>query len=79
MAVFDGLSASAATITHLKRELIHQIWLLFLDSEFMHAYEHGIIIKCVDGIIRRVFPRFFTYSADYPEKYAFLHLASNVV
>lgn len=71
MAVFDGLSASAATITHLKRELIHQIWLLLLDCAFMFAYEHGIIIKCIDGITRRIFPRFFTYSADYPEKYVF--------
>jgi Plavaka transposase len=36
----------------------------------MHAYEHGIVIDCADGIRRRIFPRFFTYSADYPEKYA---------
>jgi hypothetical protein len=39
-----------------------------MDPAFMHAYEHGIVILCVDGILRRVFPRFFTYSADYPEK-----------
>ncbi|THU81836.1 hypothetical protein K435DRAFT_823362 [Dendrothele bispora CBS 962.96] len=41
---------------------------LILDPEFMHAYEHGILVKCGDGIVRRLFPRFFTYSADYPEK-----------
>ena len=32
-------------------------------------YEHGVIVTCADGIVRRVFPRIFTYSADYPEKY----------
>lgn len=35
----------------------------------MHAYRHGIIVLCADGIVRRLYPRFFTYSADYPEKY----------
>jgi len=44
------------------------IWLLLLDDEFMHAYEHGIILEFPDGKNRRVFPRIFTYSADYPEK-----------
>ncbi|KAH9480132.1 hypothetical protein JR316_0006729 [Psilocybe cubensis] len=68
MKVYNGLTASAATITHLKRELMHAIWLILLDEEFMEAYKHGIIIKCADGVIRHVFPRFFTYSADYPEK-----------
>ncbi|KAH9487419.1 hypothetical protein JR316_0001494 [Psilocybe cubensis] len=68
MKAFNGLAASSATITHLKRELIHAICLLLLDPEFMHAYQHGIVIKCSDGIVRRIFPRIFTYSADYPEK-----------
>lgn len=44
------------------------IWALLLDDKFMHAYKYGIIIRCGDGITRRVFPRFFSYSADYPEK-----------
>jgi hypothetical protein len=47
---------------------MHAIWELLLDAEFMHVYEHGIFIRCADGIIRRIYPRFFTYSADYPEK-----------
>lgn len=68
MKIFDGLAASGNTITHLKRELVQKVWELLLDDEFMEAYEHGIVITCADGIIRRVFPRFFTYSADYPEK-----------
>lgn len=52
---------------------MQQIWLLLLDKEFMEAYEHGILIECADGVIRRLFPRIFTYSADYPEKYALAH------
>jgi hypothetical protein len=44
------------------------IWLLLMDDDFMHAYEFGIVIEFLDGIRWRVFPRFFTYSADYPEK-----------
>ena len=67
MAAF-GEAASATTVTHLKRELFHAIWELLLDQEFLHAYEHGIILKCADGVVRRIFPRIFTYSADYPEK-----------
>lgn len=54
--------------TFLKRELVQAIWKLLLDGDFMHAYEHGVVIHCSDGITRRVFPRFFSYSADYPEK-----------
>lgn len=42
---------------------------LVLDPEFMHAYQHGFVVKCSDGVTRRVFPRFVSYTADYPEKY----------
>jgi hypothetical protein len=63
-----GVAARPALLTHCRRELMHAIWQLLLDEEFMEAYKHGIIIKCTDGICRRVFPRIFTYSADYPEK-----------
>ncbi|KAF8151063.1 hypothetical protein BJ912DRAFT_1071771 [Pholiota molesta] len=55
-------------LTHCRRELMHAVWTLLLDDEFMHAYEHGIVIECPDGIFRRFYPRIFTYSADYPEK-----------
>ncbi|KIL55572.1 hypothetical protein M378DRAFT_90703 [Amanita muscaria Koide BX008] len=66
-AVF-GIPASSETITHCRRELIHLIWLLILDEDFMHAYVHGIEHVFSDGIRRLVFPRLFTYAADYPEK-----------
>ncbi|KAL4261253.1 hypothetical protein AB1N83_010639 [Pleurotus pulmonarius] len=57
-----------AYLTYLKRELMHAVWRLLLTAEFIHAYVHGIVIKCFDGIARLLFPRFFTYGADYPEK-----------
>jgi len=63
-----GEPASSSTFTHLKHELVHAILELILDGKFMEAYEHGIIIHCSDGITQRVFPQFFLYSADYPEK-----------
>ena len=74
MKAFDGLAASANTITHLKRELVQKVWELLLDDEFLEVYEHGIVITCADGITRRIYPRFFTYSADYPEKLVILLL-----
>jgi hypothetical protein len=55
-------------LAHLRREVFHEAWRLLLDDEFVHAYEHGIVLHCADGIRRRVYPRIFTYSADYPEK-----------
>ncbi|KAF8595074.1 hypothetical protein BDV93DRAFT_457696, partial [Ceratobasidium sp. AG-I] len=35
---------------------------------FIDAYKLGLVIECADGIHRRLYPRIFTYSADYPEK-----------
>ena len=55
-------------LTHCRRELMHAVWQKLLDDEFLHAYHYGVVVKCSDGIERRVYPRFFTYSADYPEK-----------
>jgi len=56
-------------LAHCRRELVHAVWNLLLDDAFIHAFKYGIVIKCADGVERRVYPRFFTYSADYPEKY----------
>jgi hypothetical protein len=55
-------------ITHCRRELMHAIWKFLLDEDFVHAYKYGMVIKCADGVERRIYPRIFTYSADYPEK-----------
>ncbi|KAG9090779.1 hypothetical protein FRC06_000886, partial [Ceratobasidium sp. 370] len=57
-----------ALLTHLRRELFHEMWKHLLDDEFLHAWRYGVVIQCADGITRRVFPRIFSYSADYPEK-----------
>ncbi|OSD05112.1 hypothetical protein PYCCODRAFT_1385676 [Trametes coccinea BRFM310] len=63
-----GVPPTAAVLRFCKKELFQQIWLLLLDDDFVHAYVHGFVVKCADGITRRLFPRILTYSADYPEK-----------
>jgi hypothetical protein len=59
---------SSGLLTHLRRELMHAVLHELFDAEFLHAWRHGMVIKCADGITRRIFPRIFTYSADYPER-----------
>lgn len=63
-----GKALSNAFYTHCHRELLHAQWKLLLDDEFLEAYWHGMVVTCGDGIVRRFYPRMFTYSADYPEK-----------
>jgi hypothetical protein len=48
--------------------MYHAQWAIILDDEFLEAHKHGIVIKCCDGVLRRFYPRIFTYTADYPEK-----------
>ncbi|KAG6909309.1 hypothetical protein DXG01_001108 [Tephrocybe rancida] len=51
------------------RELAHEQWRLLLDDEFIHAYEHGMVLRWAgDDQERRFYPRIMTYSTDYPEK-----------
>ncbi|KAG6905246.1 hypothetical protein DXG01_003988 [Tephrocybe rancida] len=57
-----------AFMAHCRRELFHTQWSIILDEEFIEAWMHGIVIMCLDGILRRFYPRIITYSADYPEK-----------
>ena len=66
-----GEPASAEMLTHLRRELMQAIWALILDDDLKDAYVNGIPLKFSDGVIRRLFIRFFIYGADYPEKYVF--------
>ncbi|KAI0323530.1 hypothetical protein GY45DRAFT_1349767 [Cubamyces sp. BRFM 1775] len=63
-----GTSATDDVLTFCKRELVQRIWLLLLEQEFMKAYKEGILVRFGDGVTRRLFPRFISYSADYPEK-----------
>ncbi|KAG2336228.1 hypothetical protein BDR05DRAFT_896996, partial [Suillus weaverae] len=53
---------------HCRRQLFHSCWEILLDNNFLFTCRHGIVLKCADGVARRVFPWLFTYSADYPEK-----------
>jgi hypothetical protein len=55
-------------LAHCRRELMHAVWKHLLDCDFLHAYKYGMVVQCQDGIERRIYPRVFTYSADYPEK-----------
>ncbi|KAJ3816999.1 hypothetical protein F5880DRAFT_1618699 [Lentinula raphanica] len=63
-----GHAPTDAVKTHLKRELEHAVWKLLFTTDFLDAYVHGTIVEGSDGILRRLYPRIFTYSADYPEK-----------
>jgi len=56
-------------LTHCRQELMHAVWKVLLDDDFLHAYKYGIVIKWHDGVEHRVYPHIFTYSVDYPEKY----------
>jgi hypothetical protein len=64
----EGASPNKSLGRHMKRELMHALWHRMLNNEFLHAHEHGIPIMFLDNVERLVFPRIFTYSADYPEK-----------
>ncbi|KAJ3709521.1 hypothetical protein C8R42DRAFT_649336 [Lentinula raphanica] len=65
---WSSKSQKADILTHCRRELMHAVWRYLLNDDFIHAYKYGIVIVCADGVKRRIFPRIFTYSADYPEK-----------
>ncbi|KIJ15229.1 hypothetical protein PAXINDRAFT_77681, partial [Paxillus involutus ATCC 200175] len=68
-----GRSVSPQLLAHCRRELFHGAWATILDDNFISAYVHGIVVDCADGIRRRLYPRIFTYSADYPEKCVLRH------
>ncbi|KZV84874.1 hypothetical protein EXIGLDRAFT_623736 [Exidia glandulosa HHB12029] len=54
--------------THCRREYFHGALKVLCDASFWDMYAHGRVVKCGDGITRRLYLRLFTYSADYPEK-----------
>ena len=59
-------------MTYCQRSYFHGQWEVLLDEEFLDAYRNGVKIRCGDGVERLFYPRIFTYSADYPEKYVIL-------
>jgi len=58
--------------------MYHAQWSIILDDEFLEAYRHGMVVKCYDQICRRFYPRIFTHSADYKEKYVLTMLLENL-
>ena len=48
---------------------MHAALMLIFDEEFVDACVDGFVVKCADGVTRRVFLWIATYSADYIEKY----------
>jgi hypothetical protein len=54
--------------THMKQELMHALWKLMLDDEFMRAYSEGVPVEFANGKTRPIVLRIFTYLADYPKK-----------
>lgn len=67
-----GKLPTKALLTHCNRKVFHKQWSLIMDEELLDAMENGIIVPCPDGSPRCFYPRFLTYSADYPEKGVFL-------
>lgn len=63
-----GRPISDQLAAHIKREIFHAALRVLLDDDFVEAYRSGMVIMCSDGVERRLYPRIFTYSADYPEK-----------
>lgn len=53
-------------LTFCKCGLFNQIWLLLLDDAFMEVYKHGIKLMCGDGVVRRLFLRFFNIALISP-------------
>ncbi|KAF7317494.1 hypothetical protein MKEN_00835800 [Mycena kentingensis (nom. inval.)] len=65
---YYGHPISDDVLKFLKRELIHRLWDILLTPEFIDAWINGFPLECWDKLIRRLFPRFAIYGADYPEK-----------
>lgn len=65
---YTGKAPVKILLTHLRRELFHGTWEVVLDDDFVEIYHHGVVVLCADGVIRRLYPRIYIYSADYPEK-----------
>ena len=61
-------SQRSQLMAHCQRELIHTIWKYLLDGDFIHAMKYGVIVTCHNSVRRQIYPRIFTYSANYPKK-----------
>jgi len=66
--------ATSEMLTHLRRELMQEVWLILMDDDFMHAYIHELELDFIEDNLYVFFPRFLTDSKDYLEKYDFISL-----
>lgn len=64
-----GKLPTDALFAYCVRELLQKQWSILLDEDFVKAVNDGRVFMCPDGKERCFYPRIFTYSADYPEKY----------
>ncbi|KAK7452087.1 hypothetical protein VKT23_012192 [Stygiomarasmius scandens] len=67
-----GVYPTGEVLKFLKREIMQAVWMLLLDDELLDAYVHGLLLICTDTVLRRLYPRFFSQSADYLERYEFI-------
>ncbi|KAF8263216.1 hypothetical protein EI94DRAFT_1807601 [Lactarius quietus] len=63
-----GQTPRAEVEVHSKRELMHAVWDLLLDEDFVEGSTNGLAIQCSDDIEHVFFLRITTYSTDYLEK-----------
>ncbi|TEB31764.1 hypothetical protein FA13DRAFT_1791092 [Coprinellus micaceus] len=64
-------------LRHVRREVFQAQWGVLLDDDFVHAYEHGLAVKCPDNVKRRFYLRILTYAADYPERMRLVGVRTN--
>ena len=69
--------ATSEMLTHLRRELMQEVWLILMDDDFMNAYIHGLELDFIEDDLYVFFPQFLTDSKDYPEKYDFISLITD--
>ena len=65
-----GAATSLNTLRYCKTALMQAVWLFLLDHGYMVAYEHGMVIRCGDGIVRRVPPNLHLF-CRLPRKVSF--------
>ncbi|THU88480.1 hypothetical protein K435DRAFT_679706, partial [Dendrothele bispora CBS 962.96] len=63
-----GVYPNKEVFKFLKREIMQAVWNLLLDEELLNAYIHGLLLVCTDKLLQRLYPQFFSHSADYLER-----------
>ena len=55
-------------LTFVCRSTYQAVFVHMLSGHFETLYYQGFVLKCGNGVVRRIYPRVFAYSADYLEK-----------